>query len=75
MPTIAKQIRILAFIKRYAASNHEAPTMAEIGRQFGMTSSGSVHANLKKMEGHGWIKRSRRHRGIEIVEQERKSAA
>ena len=74
MPTINKTLRILEFIKRYMASNNEAPTMAEIGRQFNMSSSASVHRQLKKMESLGWIKRSRKMRGIEIVEQDKAAA-
>jgi repressor LexA len=69
MPTINKTLRIFEFIKRYTASNKRAPTMAEIGRQFDMSSSASVHGQLKKMETRGWIRRSNKNRGIEIVEQ------
>ena len=46
MPVTAKQRRIFEFIRRYIDSNQEAPTIAEIGRQFQMRSSASVHAVL-----------------------------
>jgi SOS-response transcriptional repressor LexA len=49
--------------------------MKEIGEEFNMTSSASVHAHLKKMENLGWIRRSNKNRGIEIVEQEQTKAA
>lgn len=75
MPTINKTLRILDFIKRYAQSNHEAPTLKEIGQQFNMRSSASVHAHLTKMEEMGLIRRSRKMRGIEIVEREQIKAA
>jgi SOS-response transcriptional repressor LexA len=74
MPTINKTLRIFEFIKRYMASNKQAPTMAEIGRHFDMSSSASVHQQLKKMESLGWIRRSNKNRGIEIIEQQTKAA-
>ena len=45
MPVTAKQRRVYDFIRRYLESNQEPPTMAEIGRQFQMSSSASVHAS------------------------------
>lgn len=71
MPTIQKTLRLLEFIKRYRLSNGEAPTMKEIGTHFDIRSSAGVHQHLKKMEARGWIKRSRKWRGIEIIEQEK----
>ena len=70
MPITAKQRRIFEFIRRYIESNHEAPTIAEIGRQFQMRSSASVHAVLTALEREGLIKRMPNvSRGIEIVQQ------
>jgi repressor LexA len=70
MPITAKQKRIFEFIKRYIESNHEAPTIAEIGRQFQMRSSASVHAVITALEREGLIKRIPNvSRGIEIVQQ------
>ena len=70
MPVTAKQRRIYEFIRRYIESNHEPPTIAEIGRQFQMRSSASVHAVLVALEREGLIKRTPNvSRGIEIVEQ------
>ena len=70
MPVTAKQRRIFEFIRRYIESNHEAPTIAEIGRQFQMRSSASVHAVLTALEREGLIKRIPNvSRGIQIVEQ------
>jgi repressor LexA len=70
MPVTAKQRRIYEFIRRYIESNHEPPTIAEIGRQFEMRSSASVHAVLVALEREGLIKRTPNvSRGIEIVEQ------
>jgi repressor LexA len=75
MPTINKTLRIFEFIKRYSSRNGFAPTFKEIGQVFEMESSATVHAHLKKMEARNWIRRSRRWRGIEIVEQEKTKAA
>jgi SOS regulatory protein LexA len=71
MPVTAKQKRIFEFIRRYIDSNQEAPTIAEIGRQFQMRSSASVHAVLTTLEREGLIKRIPNvSRGIEIVQQQ-----
>jgi repressor LexA len=71
MSVTAKQRRMYEFIRRYIESNQEAPTIAEIGRQFQMRSSASVHAVLIALEREGLIKRIPNvSRGIEIVKQE-----
>jgi SOS-response transcriptional repressor LexA len=76
MPTINKTLRIFEFIKRYTASNKQAPTMAEIGRQFDMRSSASVHQQLTKMESRGWIYRIPNvSRGIRLGQPEQTKAA
>ncbi len=70
MPVTAKQRRIFEFIRRYVESNQEPPTIAEIGRQFQMRSSASVHAVLTALEREGLIKRIPNvSRGIEIMQQ------
>jgi repressor LexA len=75
MPVTAKQRRIFEFIRRYIDSNHEAPTIAEIGKQFQMKSSASVHAVLTALEREGLIKRIPHvSRGIQIVEQGERSS-
>src|SRR5262245_24411650 len=71
MPVTAKQRRVFEFIRRYIESNQEPPTIAEIGRQFQMSSSASVHGILLALEREGLIKRIPNvSRGIEIVKQE-----
>jgi len=72
MSVTAKQRRIYEFIRRYIDSNQEAPTIAEIGRQFQMRSSASVHAVLTALEREGLIKRVPNvSRGIQIVQQQK----
>ena len=71
MPVTAKQRRVYEFIRRYMESNQEPPTIAEIGRQFQMKSSASVHAILQTLEREGLIKRIPNvSRGIELVQQQ-----
>ena len=70
MPVTAKQRRVFEFIRRYMESNQEPPTIAEIGRQFQMSSSASVHSILSNLEREGLIKRIPNvSRGIQIIEQ------
>src|ERR1044072_357249 len=70
MPVTAKQRRVYDFVRRYMESNEEPPTMAEIGRQFQMSSSASVHAILSALEKEVLIRRIPNvSRGIELVEQ------
>ncbi len=70
MPVTAKQRRIYEFIRRYIAANQEPPTIAEIGRQFQMSSPASVHSILSALGREGLIKRIPNvSRGIEVVEQ------
>jgi repressor LexA len=71
MPVTAKQRRIYEFIRGYIESNQEPPTIAEIGHQFQMSSSASVHGILRTLEREGLIKRIPNvSRGIEIIHQE-----
>jgi repressor LexA len=71
MPVTARQKHIYEFIRRYLEVNKQPPTIAEIGKQFGMTSSASVHSILAALEREGLIKRIPNvSRGIEIVERE-----
>ena len=69
MPITARQRRVLDYIKRYFEIRSEAPTIAEIGKEFGMSSSASVHQVLSILEREGMIRRIPNvSRGIEIVE-------
>ena len=50
MPITARQRRVLDYIKRYFEVRSEAPTIAEIGKEFGMSSSASVHHVVSTLE-------------------------
>ena len=71
MPATARQRQVYEYICRYAENQKQPPTIAEIGKQFQMTSSASVHSILSALEREGLIKRIPNvSRGIEIVKQE-----
>src|ERR1051325_11700823 len=70
MAITARQRRVFDYITNYFAANQEPPTMAEIGRQFGMTSLASVHNVLSILEREGLIRRIPNvSRGIELLNQ------
>jgi repressor LexA len=71
MPVTARQRQVYEFICRYNETHKQPPTIAEIGKQFRMSSSASVHSILSALEREGFIKRIPNvSRGIEIVKQE-----
>src|SRR5205814_6343665 len=71
MPITARQRRVLDFIREYFEMNQEAPTIAEIGRKFDMSSSASVHHVVSTLEKQGLIRRIPNvSRGIELVQTE-----
>ena len=71
MPVTARQRQVYEFIRRYLESNDQPPTIAEIGGQFQMSSSASVHSILSALEREGLIKRIPNvSRGIELVKVE-----
>ena len=71
MPITARQRRVLDYLKRYYDAHQEAPTIAEIGKEFGMTSSASAHHVVSILEREGLIRRIPNvSRGIELVNDE-----
>jgi repressor LexA len=71
MPVTARQRQVYEFISRYIEVNKQPPTIAEIGKQFKMSSSASVHSILQTLEQEGLIRRIPHvSRGIEIIQQE-----
>lgn len=68
MPVTARQKQIYEYICRYNESHQQPPTIAEIGKQFQMTSSASVHSILSVLEREELIRRIPNvSRGIEII--------
>lgn len=71
MPVTARQRQVYEFITRFLEINRQPPTIAEIGKQFKMSSSASVHSILSALEREGLIRRIPNvSRGIELVKQE-----
>ena len=71
MPITARQRRVLDYIKRYFDEHQEAPTIAEIGKEFGMSSSASVHHVVSVLERERMIRRIPNvSRGIELAKDE-----
>lgn len=71
MPVTARQRHVFDFISRYQEIHKQPPTIAEIGKQFKMSSPASVHSILMALEREGLIKRIPNvSRGIELVDQE-----
>ena len=68
MAVTARQRQIYDFICRYVDTHKLPPTIAEIGKQFHMTSPASVHSILSVLEREGLIKRIPNvSRGIEVI--------
>lgn len=68
MPVTARQRQVYEFICRNLEVHNQPPTIAEIGKQFQMSSSASVHSILSALEREGLIKRIPNvSRGIELV--------
>lgn len=71
MPVTARQRQVFEFISRFNENHKQPPTIAEIGKQFKMSSSASVHSILTALEREGLIKRIPNvSRGIEVIDQE-----
>jgi repressor LexA len=52
-----RQQEIFDFIKRYSAKHGYPPTVRDIGRAIGLTSSSTVHAHLANLEKIGLLRR------------------
>jgi len=75
MPITARQRRVLDYIRNYFEIHQEAPTIAEIGKEFGMSSSASAHHVVSTLEREGFIRRIPNvSRGIELVKDENTEA-
>lgn len=53
-----RQVRILAFIRRYLAEHNYPPTIREIGKDVGIPSTSVVKYNLERLQDKGYIERS-----------------
>ena len=70
MAITARQRKVFDYICHYLDMRQEPPTIAEIGKQFGMSSSASVHRILSVLEREGLIRRIPNvSRGIEVLKE------
>src|ERR1051325_2305675 len=71
MPVTARQKQVYQFLSHYVETHNQPPTIAEIGKQFQMSSPASVHSILSALEREGLITRIPNvSRGIELVKLE-----
>ena len=70
-----RQQEIFDFIKRYSSKHGYPPTVRDIGRAIGLTSSSTVHAHLANLEKLGLLRRDpTKPRAIELLIDKAKSA-
>ena len=63
-----RQQEIFEFIKRYSATHGYPPTVRDIGKALGLTSSSTVHAHLANLEKIGLLRRDpTKPRAIELL--------
>jgi repressor LexA len=63
-----RQKEILDFLDRHISRKGYAPTIEEIGEQFGLSSLATVHKHLTNLQKKGLVKRDwNRSRGLELV--------
>ena len=69
-----RQQEIFDFIKRYSGEHGYPPTVRDIGKAIGLTSSSTVHAHLANLEKLGLLKRDpTKPRAIEVLVDKAKS--
>jgi len=71
-----RQQEIVDFIKKYSSKNGYPPTVRDIGKAIGLTSSSTVHAHLSNLEKVGLLRRDpTKPRAIELLVDKAKRAA
>jgi repressor LexA len=68
MATLTKrQKQLVDFLEHYISEHGYAPTLAEVGEYFGLSSLATVHKHMKNLEDKGFIRRTHNHsRALEI---------
>ncbi len=70
-----RQQEIFEFVKRYVGDHGYPPTVRDIGKAIGLTSSSTVHAHLANLEKLGLLRRDpTKPRAIEVLVDKAKSA-
>jgi repressor LexA len=68
MATLTKrQKQLIDYLNNYISEHGYAPTLAEVGQYFGLSSLATVHKHLHNLEEKGFIKRHHNHsRALEV---------
>ncbi|EDY86759.1 LexA repressor [gamma proteobacterium HTCC5015] len=61
---------VYEFICQFILEQGQAPLLSEIGEGLGINSKGVVHRYLSALEEQGYIERSKRHRGIRVLDEQ-----
>lgn len=77
MATLTKrQKQLVDYLNGYIDQFGYAPTLAEIGSYFGLSSLATIHKHLKNLEAKGFIKRKWNHsRALEMVDNDARGVA
>jgi repressor LexA len=69
MATLTKrQKQMVDYLENYIEEHGYAPTLAEVGEYFGLSSLATVHKHLRNLENKGFIRRMHNHsRALEII--------
>jgi repressor LexA len=70
MATLTKrQKQLVEYLENYIEEHGYAPTLAEVGQYFGLSSLATVHKHLRNLETKGFIRRTHNHsRALELAE-------
>jgi len=74
MATLTKrQKQLIDYLNNYISEHGYAPTLAEVGQYFGLSSLATVHKHLHNLEQKGFIKRQHNHsRALEVSASEKR---
>jgi repressor LexA len=77
MATLTKrQKQMVDYLRNYISEHGYAPTLAEVGEYFGLSSLATVHKHLHNLEQKGVIRRLHNHsRALEIEDERRETGA
>ena len=68
LPLTKRQREILDYLNEFIAKHGYAPSLEEIGQQFGLSSLATVHKHLTNLQDKGFIRRAwNRSRSVEMV--------
>jgi len=66
-PLTGRQEEMLRYVEDYSAQNGYAPSIRDICKHFGISSTRGVHRHLETLEEKGYVKRASTPRSIKII--------